>query len=372
MRAQVLKLENLRVKFPGGIEAVRGLSMDVEPGLIHAVVGESGCGKSAACRALMGLLPEAADVSWSILEITGRDFRSGDGDGRSMAAIRGRHAAMVFQEPGKHLNPALTAGSFLVEVIRRHRPDDGAEARCRAAELLEMVGLDPRRVLGSYPHELSGGMKQRVLIAAAISGGPELLIADEPTTALDAGTQARILDLLMRLREELGMAVLLVTHDFGVVRSTADVVSVMYAGRIVERATAGELFSRPVHPYTRGLLRAVPRISNRGRRLESVPGGVPDASAIPSGCAFYPRCSMAEEGCRVSVPALEGVGNMAGAKAGTAHRDDRGDRGDSRPGRHEAACPPAAKAQWAREAEGMRRAGAQEAGRRAAPAGFTG
>ena len=277
MRAQVLKLENLRVKFPGGIEAVRGLSMDVEPGLIHAVVGESGCGKSVTCRALMGLLPEAADVSWSILEITGRDFRSGDGDGRSMAAIRGRHAAMVFQEPGKHLNPGLTAGSFLVEVIRRHRPDDRAdnraEARCRAAELLEMVGMDPRKVLGSYPHELSGGMKQRVLIAAAISGGPELLIADEPTTALDASTQARILGLIMRLRDELGMAVLLVTHDFGVVRSTADVVSVMRAGRIVERAPAGELFSRPEHAYTRGLLRAIPRISNRGRRLESADGG---------------------------------------------------------------------------------------------------
>lgn len=292
MRAQVLKLENLRVKFPGGIEAVRGLSIDVEPGLIHAVVGESGCGKSVTCRALMGLLPEAADVSWSIMEITGRDFRSGDGDGRSMAAIRGRHAAMVFQEPGKHLNPALTAGSFLVEVIRRHRPDDEAdnraEARCRAAELLEMVGMDPRKVLGSYPHELSGGMKQRVLIAAAISGGPELLIADEPTTALDASTQARILGLIMRLRDELGMAVLLVTHDFGVVRSTADVVSVMRAGRIVERAPAGELFSRPGHAYTRGLLRAIPRISNRGRRLESADGEGRDASVIPWSTGFHP------------------------------------------------------------------------------------
>ena len=298
MRAQVLKLENLRVKFPGGIEAVRGLSMDVEPGLIHAVVGESGCGKSVTCRALMGLLPEAADVSWSIMEITGRDFRSGDGDGRSMAAIRGRHAAMVFQEPGKHLNPALTAGSFLVEVIRRHRPDNRAdnraEARCRAAELLEMVGMDPRKVLGSYPHELSGGMKQRVLIAAAISGGPELLIADEPTTALDASTQARILGLIMRLRDELGMAVLLVTHDFGVVRSTADVVSVMRAGRIVERAPAGELFSRPGHAYTRGLLRAIPRISNRGRRLESADGGGRDASVIPWGTVFHPGGGRAE------------------------------------------------------------------------------
>ena len=298
MRAQVLKLENLRVKFPGGIEAVRGLSMDVEPGLIHAVVGESGCGKSVTCRALMGLLPEAADVSWSILEITGRGFRSGNGDGRSMAAIRGRHAAMVFQEPGKHLNPALTAGSFLVEVIRRHRPDDRAdnraEARCRAAGLLEMVGMDPRKVLGSYPHELSGGMKQRVLIAAAISGGPELLIADEPTTALDASTQARILALIMRLRDELGMAVLLVTHDFGVVRSTADVVSVMRAGRIVERAPAGELFSRPEHAYTRGLLRAIPRISNRGRRLESADEGGRDASVIPWGTGFHPGGGGAE------------------------------------------------------------------------------
>ena len=321
MRAQVLKLENLRVKFPGGIEAVRGLSMDVEPGLIHAVVGESGCGKSVTCRALMGLLPEAADVSWSIMEITGRDFRSGDGDGRSMAAIRGRHAAMVFQEPGKHLNPALTAGSFLVEVIRRHRPDDRAdnraEARCRAAELLEMVGMDPRKVLGSYPHELSGGMKQRVLIAAAISGGPELLIADEPTTALDASTQARILGLIMRLRDELGMAVLLVTHDFGVVRSTADVVSVMRAGRIVERAPAGELFSRPGHAYTRGLLRAIPRISNRGRRLESADGGGRDASVIPWGTGFHPgggraEGSRAEENQAEDSPAGGGSASAAG------------------------------------------------------------
>ena len=321
MRAQVLKLENLRVKFPGGIEAVRGLSMDVEPGLIHAVVGESGCGKSVTCRALMGLLPEAADVSWSIMEITGRDFRSGNGDGRSMAAIRGRHAAMVFQEPGKHLNPALTAGSFLVEVIRRHRPDDRAdnraEARCRAAELLEMVGMDPRKVLGSYPHELSGGMKQRVLIAAAIAGGPELLIADEPTTALDASTQARILGLIMRLRDELGMAVLLVTHDFGVVRSTADVVSVMRAGRIVERAPAGELFSRPGHAYTRGLLRAIPRISNRGRRLESADGGGRDASVIPWGTGFHPgggraEGSRAEENQADGSPAGGGRASAAG------------------------------------------------------------
>ena len=321
MRAQVLKLENLRVKFPGGIEAVRGLSMDVEPGLIHAVVGESGCGKSVTCRALMGLLPEAADVSWSIMEITGRDFRSGDGDGRSMAAIRGRHAAMVFQEPGKHLNPALTAGSFLVEVIRRHRPDDRAdnraEARCRAAELLDMVGMDPRKVLGSYPHELSGGMKQRVLIAAAISGGPELLIADEPTTALDASTQARILGLIMRLRDELGMAVLLVTHDFGVVRSTADVVSVMRAGRIVERAPAGELFSRPGHSYTRGLLRAIPRISNRGRRLESADGGGRDASVIPWGTGFHPgggrtEGSRAEENQAEDSPAGGGRASAGG------------------------------------------------------------
>ena len=321
MRAQVLKLENLRVKFPGGIEAVRGLSMDVEPGLIHAVVGESGCGKSVTCRALMGLLPEAADVSWSIMEITGRDFRSGDGDGRSMAAIRGRHAAMVFQEPGKHLNPALTAGSFLVEVIRRHRPDgradNRAEARCRAAELLEMVGMDPRKVLGSYPHELSGGMKQRVLIAAAISGGPELLIADEPTTALDASTQARILGLIMRLRDELGMAVLLVTHDFGVVRSTADVVSVMRAGRIVERAPAGELFSRPGHSYTRGLLRAIPRISNRGRRLESADGGERDASVIPWGTGFHPgggrtEGSRAEENQAEDSPAGGGRASAGG------------------------------------------------------------
>ena len=326
MRAQVLKLENLRVKFPGGIEAVRGLSMDVEPGLIHAVVGESGCGKSVTCRALMGLLPEAADVSWSIMEITGRDFRSGDGDGRSMAAIRGRHAAMVFQEPGKHLNPALTAGSFLVEVIRRHRPDDRAdnraEARCRAAELLEMVGMDPRKVLGSYPHELSGGMKQRVLIAAAISGGPELLIADEPTTALDASTQARILGLIMRLRDELGMAVLLVTHDFGVVRSTADVVSVMRAGRIVERAPAGELFSRPGHAYTRGLLRAIPRISNRGRRLESADGEGRDASVIPWGTGFHPGGGRAEGSRAEDNQAEDSPAGSTGRIHGMTNRED--------------------------------------------------
>ena len=307
MMTQALNLENLRVIFPGGVEAVRGLSITLERGLIHAVVGESGCGKSVTCRAVMGLLPQAAEVSWSTLQITGKEITSGNAQDRGMASIRGRSAAMVFQEPGRHLNPALTVQSFLVEVIRRDLPDKKA-ARERAASLLEMVDLNPRKVLRCYPHELSGGMKQRVLIAAAVSRGPELLLADEPTTALDAGTQAQILALLTRLSGKLGMAVLLVTHDFGVVEAAADVVSVMYAGKIVERAPAKQLFSHPVHPYTRGLLRAVPRIANRGRRLEFIPGGVPDASSLPEGCAFHPRCTMARESCRSEVPPLKEVG----------------------------------------------------------------
>ena len=307
MNGQALKLNDLRVSFPGGVEAVRGLSIAVESGVIHAVVGESGSGKSVTSKAVMGLLPNSADVSWSSLEVAGLRFEPDDSGPHRIASIRGRHAAMIFQEPGKHLNPALTAGSLLREVTRRHFSLDLESARSRAADLLTKVDLDPRVVMRSYPHELSGGMKQRVLIAAAVSCDPELLLADEPTTALDVTVQGQILDLLDRLRQDLGMAVILVSHDLGVVQSVADVVSVMYAGRIVETAAADEVFSHPVHPYTELLLQAVPRISNRGKRLKSIPGRVPDASAIPRGCAFHPRCPLAEEICRSEVPTLEAV-----------------------------------------------------------------
>ncbi len=301
MGGPILSLSNLHVSFPGGIRAVRGLDLRVDPGEIHAIVGESGSGKSVTSKAIVQLLPRNASLSWDRLEIDGHTFEARRPD--DLRRLRGRRIAMVFQEPAKYLNPAMTIGRLIGEAVALHLGLDRRARRKRAAALMDLVDLDETS-LDAYPHELSGGMKQRALIALAISCDPVLLLADEPTTALDVTVQAQILDLLDRLRRELGMAIVLISHDLGLVQSTADHVSVMYAGRVVDTASSGELFAWPVHPYTELLLESIPSPERRGEPLRAIPGRVPDASAVPAGCAFHPRCPIAVDRCAREVPAL--------------------------------------------------------------------
>jgi oligopeptide/dipeptide ABC transporter ATP-binding protein len=298
-----LHVTNLHVSFGAKTRAVRGISLEVRRGTVHALVGESGSGKSVTAKALLGLLPDTARVSRDRLEIDGHELVAGERSG--LEALRGTSVSMVFQEPGKHLNPAFTVGALLTEALTFHLDLSAKDARVRAGELLEQVDLDPEQVIGAYPHELSGGMKQRVLIALAISCNPALLIADEPTTALDVTVQAQIVRLLDRLRRELDMAVLFISHDLSLVQSIADEISVVYAGRIVDTAAADELLARPLHPYTELLLESIPRPDLRGRPLSAIPGRVPDAAAIPAGCAFHPRCPLAAESCAHDDPSLE-------------------------------------------------------------------
>ena len=296
-----LIVENLCVEFPPGRQAVRGVSLTVRPGEIHALVGESGAGKSVTVNAIAGLLPTSARMRVDRLEI-GDLSLSGAGD-KAYRAVRGSRVAMIFQEPARHLNPAMTIGAAIIEVIRCHLHLNRHDARRRVGLLMETVEMNPQ-VANAYPHQLSGGMQQRALIAMAIACGPEILLADEPTTALDATVQGQILRLLDRLRREIGMGVLLVSHDLGVVQQVADTVSIIYAGRVVESAPVDELFSHPVHPYSELLLRAIPSAAVRGRPLDAIPGRVPDSGALPAGCAFHPRCPIAVTECRSTVPKL--------------------------------------------------------------------
>ncbi|HET7881728.1 MAG TPA: ABC transporter ATP-binding protein [Acetobacteraceae bacterium] len=298
----VLEAANLRVTFGASVAAVRGVSLVVNRGETHCLVGESGCGKSVTALALMGLLPRTALRSADILRFHDHDLtRLSE---RGMARLRGDRLAMIFQEPMTSLNPAYTIGSQMAEVVERHRSVSRAAAFERAAELLERVGITaPGMRLRQYPHQLSGGLRQRVMIAMALMCDPELLIADEPTTALDVTVQAQILRLLQTLQRELGLSLLLITHDLGIVARMADRVSVMYAGEVVESAPAAELFSAPTHPYTRGLLRCIPVPGSvrRDRELGSIPGVVPRIAPGFVGCAFRDRCAHAMPECARSV-----------------------------------------------------------------------
>jgi oligopeptide transport system ATP-binding protein len=304
----LLAVRDLRVAFdmPGGrvVHALRGVDIEVASGEVHGVAGESGCGKSATALAVMGLLPApAARVVGGEILFQGRNVLDLGPEERRL--LRGRAMAMVFQEPMRFLNPSLRVGEQIGEALRLHRAMDRRSAALEAERLLVRVGLPAtRRVLSGFPHELSGGMRQRVMIAMAVSCRPALLLADEPTTALDVTLQAQIIELLKDLQRELGMSVIFISHDLGVIRDVADRVSVMYAGRVVETARARDLLDGPLHPYTRALLDSIPTPAHRGRRLGAIPGSVPSAESVPPGCPFHPRCPLAAEVCREEPPPL--------------------------------------------------------------------
>jgi peptide/nickel transport system ATP-binding protein len=297
--ATLVGISGLRVAFDGQA-VLHGIDLAIAPGESVGLVGESGCGKSVTWLAALGLLPGKAQVAGSV-RIGGQELVGATP--AVLDAVRGGRIAMIFQDPASSLNPVHRIGRQIEEALRLHRGLRGAAARAEARRLLEQVGMpDPGRRLDSYPHELSGGQNQRVMIAIALAGRPQLLVADEPTTALDVTIQAQILDLLQRLRAETGMALVLISHDLGVVAETCERVCVMYAGRIVEQAPTGRLFDAPVHPYTRGLLGALPPIDGPRRPLSAIPGSVPEPWAMPRGCAFAPRCALRGESCEVGPP----------------------------------------------------------------------
>jgi oligopeptide/dipeptide ABC transporter ATP-binding protein len=313
MTDALLSVRDLRTWFhtdQGVAKAVDGVSFDVHPGETLGIVGESGCGKTVTSLSILQLLPQppAKIESGSSIRFVGEELL-GVGEKR-MRALRGNEIAMIFQEPMSSLNPVYTVGDQIGEALRLHRRMDRKAARAEAIRLLAEVGIpEPDRRVDEYPHQLSGGMRQRVMIAMSLSCEPKLLIADEPTTALDVTIQAQILDLLATLRAKHGMAVLLITHDLGVVAEVCDRVVVMYAGQVVETGTVHEIFAEPTHPYTRGLLGSLPSVDEPGRRLESIPGTVPNPTAWPTGCRFRERCAAAGEGCDVAQELVSLVGD---------------------------------------------------------------
>lgn len=289
-----------------GQPVLNGVDLDVAPGEAVGLVGESGCGKSVTWLAALGLLPPTATVGGQVFlqheNLIGARPETLD-------SVRGGRVAMIFQDPASALNPVHRVGRQVIEVLRLHRGLDDHAARAEARRLFELVGIpDPAHRLDAWPHELSGGQNQRVMIAMALAGRPELMVADEPTTALDATIQAQILDLLHRVQAEFGMALVLISHDLGVVADLCTRVCVMYAGRIVEQSPAAELFAHPAHPYTRGLLAALPDMTGPLRRLQAIPGQVPEPWDVPPGCPFAPRCPQAGEDCTVVVPPLRPLG----------------------------------------------------------------
>ncbi len=308
----LLDVRGLRTSFhtrAGVVRAVDGIDFQVRRGEIMGLVGESGCGKSVTSLSILGLVPKPGQIEAGEIIFDGTDLLKMSQD--QLRHIRGERISMIFQQPTSALNPVWQVGRQIAEVLELHRKMKPGPAWERARELLRMVGIpDPDRRLKSFPHEMSGGMAQRVMIAMALACEPELLIADEPTTALDVTIQAQILDLIGKLQRELGTAVILITHDLGVVAETAERVIVMYAGRKVEEATVGELFARPLHPYTRGLMNSIPRLAlmrrEAGRaqaeRLQEIPGMVPALSNLPHACTFAPRCAFADDTCRGKYP----------------------------------------------------------------------
>ena len=307
MTEPLLSLRHLVTAFDtdeGYLRAVDDVSFDVPPGKTLGIVGESGCGKSVTSLSLLRLIPSPPGfIESGEAFFRGRDlFQMSESE---MRRIRGNEISMIFQEPMTSLNPVYTVGSQIVEAIRLHQSMSRRAAKARAVELLDLVGIPaPAERIDSYPHTLSGGMRQRAMIAMALACEPQLLIADEPTTALDVTIQAQILDLLRSLQRELGMSIIFISHDLGLMAEFTHEIAVMYAGKIVEHAETVELFRAPRHPYTQGLLRSLPSQRNRGERLPTIPGIVPDLRSLPAGCRFHDRCDRATEACTVEEPHL--------------------------------------------------------------------
>jgi oligopeptide/dipeptide ABC transporter ATP-binding protein len=304
----LLEVKSLRTSFfteAGEVRAVDGVSFSVAPGKLLGIVGESGSGKTASVLSIMRLLPESARIVGGEVIFEDRDLLKLSEP--EMRHIRGARIAMIFQEPMTSLNPVFTIGNQIGEAVRLHQHTNRAETRNRTIEALRMVGIaDPERRIDDYPHQLSGGMRQRVMIAMALSCNPRLLIADEPTTALDVTIQAQILDLIRELQSRLGLAVILVTHDLGIVSEYADDVTILYAARVMEQAPSAELFRNPLNPYTIGLLDSIPGMDgSRQHRLKAIPGTIPSAMHPPAGCRFHPRCPRVIPQCSAGDPPLE-------------------------------------------------------------------
>jgi peptide/nickel transport system ATP-binding protein/oligopeptide transport system ATP-binding protein len=312
----LLRVRDLVVEFPlarGTLRAVDGLSFDVHEGEALGLVGESGSGKTMALRALVGLLPRTARISAGSIELTGQEL-VGAGESR-LRAVRGRDVSMIFQEPMTALNPVMTVGEQIAEAPQVRLGLGRREARERALDLMRRVGIpDPIRRYASYPHELSGGMRQRVMIAIALSAGPRLILCDEPTTALDVTVQDQILKLLRALQEDLDVALVFVSHDLAVIAQTCSRVAVMYAGQLVEDGEVASVFSEPRHPYTLGLLRAVPDFDVVRETLSSIPGSPPDLASPPQGCRFHPRCAFVREDCIAAPVPLIALGEGRNAR----------------------------------------------------------
>jgi len=303
----LLEIRDLQTSFftsDGEVRAVNGVTFSIEAGKTMGLVGESGCGKSVTALSVIQLLTKGTGriVGGKVL-YEGENIAAFSEE--RMRAIRGNDISMIFQEPMTSLNPVFSVGAQIAEAVRLHQKLSRREARNRAVEMLQLVKIaEPEKRLNDYPHQMSGGMRQRVMIAMALSCNPKLLIADEPTTALDVTIQAQILELISELQEQLGMAVLMITHDLGVVAEQADEVAVMYAGKIIEHATPEMIFSKPMHPYTAGLMKSIPGLGTPGRRLDTIPGVVPSPLNWPSGCRFRTRCKLADDICAGAPPAL--------------------------------------------------------------------
>lgn len=299
-----LEIKDLQVKFKtvdGVVEAVNGIDLSIEKGKTLGLVGETGAGKTTTALSILRLVPNPpGEITGGSITLEGKDLFAYSE--KEMETIRGDQVSMIFQDPMTSLNPVITVGDQIAEVIQLHEKIDAKKAMEKAKEMLEMVGIPGNRA-GEYPHQFSGGMKQRVIIAMALVCNPHLLIADEPTTALDVTIQAQVLDLMQKLREKYGTSMLMITHDLGIVAEVCDDVSIMYAGRIVEHGTLEDIFNHTSHPYTEGLFGSLPNVEDRTAELNPIPGLMPDPTNLPAGCVFHPRCKYCKEICKSRVPA---------------------------------------------------------------------
>ncbi|RLD04031.1 MAG: ABC transporter ATP-binding protein [Chloroflexi bacterium] len=311
MSDTLLQIQDLHLEFKTGrgiLKALSGITLDVNRGEIFGVVGETGCGKTVTGLSVLQLLPQSANIPQGKILFEGRNLP--DTSEREMSKIRGGEIAMIFQDPTTSLNPVFAIGKQLTRIVREHFNMNRKEARAHIAKIFESVGLpDVERIMNSYPHQLSGGMQQRVMIALALACQPKLLIADEPTTALDVTIQAQILTLLKELRDEFGISIILITHNLGVVANTCDRLAVLYAGRVAESGLTKDIFNNPQHPYTRGLIKAIPRPTLRGERMDAIPGTVPLNPGAVVGCPFAPRCELAFLRCEEEQPPLMKIGD---------------------------------------------------------------